>query len=74
MAQKLIASVSDIEQIALNDDADVPALKGWRRELFGEMALRLKHGQMCIAIENGEAVIVPKLSASEAMPIAVSAE
>ena len=74
VAQKLIASVSDIEQIALNDDADVPALKGWRRELFGEMALRLKHGQMCIAIENGEAVIVPKSSASEAMPIAVSAE
>jgi len=44
VAQKLIAGSAEIEAIAADDNADVPALKGWRRELFGEDALRLKHG------------------------------
>jgi ribonuclease D len=74
VAQKLIASVADLEQIAMNDEADVPALKGWRRELFGGLALQLKHGRMCIAVEGGEAVIVPLSGGGEDMPIAVSAE
>ena len=74
VAQKLIASVSDLEQIAMNDEAEVPALKGWRRELFGGLALQLKHGRMCIAIENGEAVIVPRPGGSEDLAVAVSAE
>ena len=42
VAAKVIATVDDLEQIAADDDADVPALKGWRRELFGEKALALK--------------------------------
>lgn len=74
VAQKLIASVSDLEQIALDDEAEVRALKGWRRELFGETALDLKHGRMCIAIENGAAVVVPRDGAASDLPIAVSAE
>ena len=74
VAQKLIAAVSDLEQIANDDNADVRALKGWRRELFGETALALKHGRMCIVIESGEAQVV-ELEAVEARPeIAVSAE
>lgn len=60
VAQKLIATVSDLEKIAADDNADVPALKGWRREIFGEDALRLKHGEYCLAIEDGEAVVLPK--------------
>src|SRR5690606_12269735 len=39
VASKLIATVSDLEQIANDDDAPVAALKGWRREAFGEDAL-----------------------------------
>ncbi len=50
VAQKLIASSEDIEAIALSDTADVPALHGWRRELFGEDALRLKHGKLAIGL------------------------
>lgn len=46
VAQKLVANVADIEQIAAADDADVPALHGWRRELFGQDALALKHGHL----------------------------
>jgi ribonuclease D len=48
VAQKLIASSDDIEAIAGDDDADVPALKGWRREIFGEDALALKHGKLAL--------------------------
>ena len=39
VAAKVIATVDDLEQIAADDNADVPAMKGWRRELFGEKAL-----------------------------------
>jgi ribonuclease D len=36
VAPKVIATVEDLDRIAADDEADVPALKGWRRELFGE--------------------------------------
>lgn len=49
VAQRLVANVSDLEQIAADDDADVAALKGWRRALFGGDALRLKHGEVALA-------------------------
>jgi len=74
VAQKLIATVSDLEQIAVNDEAEVRALRGWRRELFGETALALKHGNMCIAIENGEAILLPREAITANLPIAASAE
>ena len=41
VAQKLVASAADLELIAADDEAPVPALSGWRRELFGEDALAL---------------------------------
>ena len=40
VAAKMIATVDDLEAIAADDQADVPALTGWRRDLFGEKALR----------------------------------
>src|SRR5919206_155881 len=49
VAAKVIATVDDLEQIAASDDADVAALKGWRREMFGEKALALKHGRLALA-------------------------
>lgn len=52
VAQKLVANMSDLEEIALDSNADVPALKGWRRELFGEMALRLKSGEIALHLKN----------------------
>jgi ribonuclease D len=53
VASKVIATVDDLERIAADDNADVPALKGWRRDLFGEKALALKAGRLALAIENG---------------------
>jgi ribonuclease D len=52
VAPRLIATVSDLEAIAAGDDADVAALKGWRREVFGEHALRLKRGEMGLVLRK----------------------
>ena len=60
VAAKVIATVDDLERIALDDTADVAALKGWRRELFGEKALALKQGRLSLAIENGRVVPVER--------------
>ncbi len=59
VAAKLIADASDLERIAVADDPDVPALRGWRRELFGEDALRLKRGEVALTVAKGEVVTVP---------------
>jgi ribonuclease D len=56
VAAKVIATVDDLDRIAGDDEADVPALKGWRRELFGERALDLKHGRLGLAIERSRVV------------------
>ena len=56
VAAKVIATVDDLDRIAADDEADVPALKGWRRELFGERALDLKHGRLGLAIERSRVV------------------
>ncbi|HXN44573.1 MAG TPA: ribonuclease D [Xanthobacteraceae bacterium] len=60
VAAKVIATVDDLEWIAADDEADVAALKGWRRELFGEKALALKHGRLALAIEDGRVVPVER--------------
>jgi ribonuclease D len=60
VASKVIATVDDLEQIAGDDNADVAALHGWRRELFGEAALALKHGRLALAIEKGRVVRVDR--------------
>jgi ribonuclease D len=57
VAPRLIASAADVEAIAASDDADVAALKGWRREVFGERALALKHGKLAMMLKNGKVVI-----------------
>jgi len=60
VASKVIATVDDLEQIAADDNADVAALHGWRRELFGEAALALKRGQLALAIERGRVIRVDR--------------
>ncbi|BAM90121.1 ribonuclease D [Bradyrhizobium oligotrophicum S58] len=60
VASKVIATVDDLEQIAGDDNAEVAALQGWRRELFGEAALALKHGKLALAIEKGRVVRVDR--------------
>jgi ribonuclease D len=60
VAAKVIATVDELDRIAADDEADVPALKGWRRELFGDKALALKHGKLALAVEKGRVVAVGK--------------
>jgi ribonuclease D len=60
VASKVIATVGDLEQIAADDNADVPALHGWRRDLFGESALALKQGRLALAIEKGRVIRVDR--------------
>jgi ribonuclease D len=60
VAAKVIATIDELEQIAADDQADVPALHGWRRELFGEKALALKHGKLALAVEENRVVAIER--------------
>lgn len=60
VAAKVIATVDELDRIAADDDADVPAMKSWRRELFGEKAIALKHGKLALAVDKGRVVTVDK--------------
>lgn len=62
VAARLVAGSDDLERIAADDNADVPAMRGWRREIFGEQALALKHGGLALAVD-GDGVRVIELSA-----------
>ncbi len=73
VASKVIATMEDLEKIAASDDADVAALKGWRLELFGEAALKLKRGEIALAfngkrivtVEQDEPVLAPRAEPSK---------
>jgi len=53
VAAKIIANADDLEAIAVDgDEADVAALQGWRRELFGERALKLIRGELALRFAN----------------------
>jgi ribonuclease D len=60
VAAKVIATVEDLERIALDDRADVPALHGWRRDMFGDHAIALKRGQLALAVDKGRVVVVER--------------
>jgi ribonuclease D len=53
IAPRLIASAKDVERIAAGE-TDVPALKGWRGEVFGHLARALMKGEKVIAIRDGK--------------------
>ncbi len=59
VAQKLLGSAADLERIAADDEADVPALKGWRRQLFGADALKIKHGELALAADGFKVRLIP---------------
>ena len=58
VAPKLIATVADLEKIAIDDEADVEALQGWRRKLFGEDALKLKRGELALVLNGAKVEVV----------------
>ena len=58
VAPRLIANAEDIERLAAGEDENLAALQGWRAEVFGNDAKALRNGDLAIALENGEAVVV----------------
>lgn len=57
IAPRLVANVADIELIAaFGDKAEVQALTGWRREVFGEDALAMREGKISLRLEDKEVV------------------
>ncbi|HEC14550.1 MAG TPA: ribonuclease D [Rhodospirillales bacterium] len=59
VAQKLLASSADLDQIAAyGEKAQVRTLNGWRRELFGEDALKLVRGEICLSLKNGKTALI----------------
>ncbi|MEP5513718.1 MAG: ribonuclease D, partial [Bauldia litoralis] len=68
VAAKVIATVDDLEAIASDDEADVPALHGWRRELFGDAALKLKRGDMALAVRRNQVVTIDEAGRDPGAP------
>ena len=58
VAQKLIASSNDLDDLASNENASIPALKGWRKKVFGNDALRLKNGEIALSSDKGNLKII----------------
>ncbi|WP_419317214.1 ribonuclease D [Caulobacter sp. ErkDOM-E] len=58
VASKLIATVSDLEKIAADDNANTPALAGWRREAFGADALKIKRGELALVLDGARVRVV----------------
>ncbi|GJM02538.1 MAG: ribonuclease D [Rhodomicrobium sp.] len=52
VAPKMIATASDLERLAQSDEADIPALQGWRYDLFGEPALKIKRGELLLTVKD----------------------
>lgn len=59
VAPRLLADAEELERIAAEDEPDVLALKGWRRQLFGEDAVRLKRGELALTLAGGEVRVLP---------------
>ena len=59
VASKLIASAADLDAMSAGE-RDVPALRGWRRDVFGEDAMRLCDGKIALAA-NGKAIVTVSL-------------
>jgi ribonuclease D len=60
VAAKVIASSDDLDRIAAEGEAaEVPALSGWRRELFGEQALKLIRGELALRFNNRRVETLP---------------
>jgi ribonuclease D len=67
VAAKLIATMGDLEKIASDDAADTPALEGWRREAFGEDALKLKRGELALVLDGARVRVVEVRRAARAV-------
>lgn len=58
VAPRLVASAEEIEALALDEAAPNPILEGWRREMFGEDALRLIRGEIALSTKGKRIKII----------------
>ena len=57
IAPRMVANNADIEQLAaFGPKAEVAALKGWRRKIFGDDALKMLDGQITLRLKGREVV------------------
>jgi ribonuclease D len=55
VAPKLLASSEEIDRLAGEDNPDIPAMHGWRREVYGDAAMALKDGKIALGV-NGKRI------------------
>lgn len=67
VAAKLIANVSDLERLAAGE-TDLPALHGWRHEVFGADALALIEGRLALAISGKQLEVVERVADTPVRP------
>ncbi|MFM1815192.1 MAG: hypothetical protein RLZ98_1887 [Pseudomonadota bacterium] len=66
VAPKLIASTDDLEALARGDDVEeLPMLRGWRRQVFGEDALRMARGEIALTVRSGQVECIETLKNSD---------
>jgi ribonuclease D len=70
VAPRMIASTDDLERLATGEPADLPALHGWRLEVFGTHALALKDGRLAFASEGGQIILLERLADGTLTPAA----
>lgn len=59
VAPKLLANSDDLDRLATEAEPDLPALTGWRREIFGNAALALKSGRLAVAVDGKRIKLIP---------------
>ena len=55
---RILANTEDLKTIAQEENPDVPAVKGWRKKIFGNRALGLKEGKTALAVKDGKLTFI----------------
>ena len=55
---RILANAEDLKTIVQEENPDVPALKGWRKEIFGKRALGIKEGKTALAVKDGKLAFI----------------
>ncbi|MDQ1078360.1 ribonuclease D [Pseudoroseomonas cervicalis] len=58
VAPRLIASSDELERLATESEPQIPALHGWRRQVFGQAALALKGGRLALGVEGRKVKLI----------------
>jgi ribonuclease D len=59
VAPKLLATGDDLDRLAGGDGAGIPAMQGWRREVFGDAAMALKTGRLALGVDGKRVKLIP---------------